>query len=91
MKDWEIIPDKGIEFNPYINGNRRDTPMEDRWFTINVTNALAPTDGTAASNTLYAATPDCEIPKCDPEFSKLFLTCVVALLLLHAYVSNKTI
>ena len=47
--------------------------MEDRWFTINVTNALAPTDGTAASNTLYAATPDCELPECDPEFSKLFL------------------
>ena len=59
--------------------------MEDRWFTINVTNALAPTDGTAASNTLYAATPDCELPECDPVYrTKQSDLCLLILLLLNS-------
>ena len=58
LRDFEIEPDNGSQ-NPFRQGARRDTPADQRWYTIYVVNAREPSDlNLKKPNTLYAGPPE---------------------------------
>lgn len=58
LRDYEIEPDKG-SLNPYRQGVRRDTPADQRWYSITVLNEREPADPKDKQpNTLYAGPPE---------------------------------
>lgn len=61
LRDFEIEPDKG-SFNPFRQGAHRDTPAEQRWYTITVLNEREPADiKDKLGNTLYARPPEGDV------------------------------
>jgi hypothetical protein len=57
LRTDEIVPDEG-SVNPYHQGNPRDLPGDQRWFTITVLNEPNPADDADKEpNTLYARPP----------------------------------